>query len=281
MLSYRHAFHAGNHADVLKHAVLVHLLGYLAQKDKPFWYVDTHAGAAGYALDEAWAQKNAEFESGIGRLWSRTDLPASLAGYVAQVRSLNPDGALRFYPGSSQLAMQMLREQDRMRLFELHSTESRNLRAHYARDSPRVMVQAGDGFDGLKSVLPPPPRRGLVLIDPSYEDKRDYARARAALEDAQRRFASGVYVLWYPVVQRRESREFPEALKRLQRKDWLHAALTVKAPAADGYGLHGSGLFVLNPPWTLPAMLHEAMPYLAKVLGQDTGAGFELESELS
>ena len=281
MLSYRHAFHAGNHADVLKHAVLVHLLAYLAQKDKPFWYVDTHAGAAGYALDEAWAQKNAEFESGISRLWSRKDLPPALVGYVEQVRSLNPDGNLRYYPGSSQIAMQMLREHDRMRLFELHSTESRSLKAYYAKDSPRVMVQAGDGFDGLKSVLPPPSRRGLVLVDPSYEDKRDYARARAALEDALQRFATGVYVLWYPIVQRREAEQFPESLKRLQRKDWLHAALTVKAPSADGYGLHGSGLFVLNPPWTLPGMLAEVLPYLATVLGQDSAAGFELESDLA
>lgn len=281
MLSYRHAFHAGNHADVLKHAVLVHLLRYLAQKDKPFWYVDTHAGAAGYALDEAWAQKTAEFETGISRLWPRKDLPAPLADYVGQVRRLNPDGALRFYPGSSQIAMQMLREQDRMRLFELHSTESRNLKAYYSKDSPRVMVQAGDGFDGLKSVLPPPSRRGLVLVDPSYEDKRDYARARSALEDALQRFATGVYVLWYPVVQRRESQQFPESLKRLQRKGWLHVALTVKAPEADGFGLHGSGLFVLNPPWTVSAMLEEVMPCLVNVLGQDAGAGFELESEPS
>ena len=281
MLSYRHAFHAGNHADVLKHAVLVHLLAYLAQKDKPFWYVDTHAGAAGYALDEAWAQKNAEYESGIARLWDRKDLPASIAPYVAQVRALNPDGRLRTYPGSSQIALRMLREQDRMRLFELHSTESRGLASHYAKDSPRVMVQAGDGFDGLKSVLPPPSRRGLVLVDPSYEDKRDYARARGALEDALRRFATGVYVLWYPIVQRSESERFPEQLKQLQRKDWLHASLTVKSPAADGYGLHGSGLFVLNPPWTLPAMLGEALPCLREVLGQDPGAGFELESDLS
>ena len=281
MLSYRHAFHAGNHADVLKHAVLVHLLAYLAQKDKAFWYVDTHAGGAGYTLDDAWAQKNAEYESGIARLWDRKDLPASLAPYVAQVRALNSNGRLRTYPGSSQIAMNMLREQDRMRLFELHSTESRGLQAHYAKDAPRVMVQAGDGFDGLKSVLPPPSRRGLVLIDPSYEDKRDYARARAALEDALQRFATGVYVLWYPIVQRSESERFPEQLKQLQRKDWLHASLTVKSPAADGYGLHGSGLFVLNPPWTLPAMLAEALPYLRDVLGQDAGAGFELESELS
>jgi 23S rRNA (adenine2030-N6)-methyltransferase len=281
MLSYRHAFHAGNHADVLKHAVLVHLLAYLAQKDKPYWYVDTHAGAAGYALDEAWAQKNAEFDSGIGRLWPRGDLPPLLAAYVERVRSFNPDGVLRSYPGSSQLALRLMREQDRMRLFELHSTEGRLLKAHYAKDAPRVMVQAGDGFDGLKSVLPPPSRRGLVLVDPSYEDKRDYGRARAALEDALQRFATGTYVLWYPIVQRRESQQFPEALKRLQRKDWLHVSLSVKSPAPDGYGLYGSGLFVINPAWTLPAALQDAMPYLVEVLGQDAGAVFRLESGLA
>ncbi len=281
MLSYRHAFHAGNHADVLKHAVLVHLLGYLTKKEKPLWYVDTHAGAAGYALDEAWAQKNAEYETGIGRLWGAKDAPPLIADYLEQVRGLNPDGKLRAYPGSAQIAMNLLREQDRLRLFELHSTESRGLREHFAKDSPRVMVQAGDGFDALKSVLPPPSRRGLVLIDPSYEDKRDYARARAAIEDALQRFATGVYVLWYPVVQRRESGQFPASLKRLQRKDWLHVALTVKAPSVDGYGLHGSGLFILNPPWDLPALLKDAMPWLVKALGQDAGAGYALESELA
>jgi len=280
VLSYRHAFHAGNHADVLKHAVLVHLLDYLKKKDKPFWYVDTHAGAAAYALDEAWAQKNAEFATGIGKLWAR-NVPASLACYLDEVRALNPDGELHFYPGSAQIATQMLREQDRVRLFELHSTESRVLREHFAKDAPRVLVQAGDGFDGLKSVLPPPSRRGIVLVDPSYEDKRDYARARAALADAMQRFATGIYVLWYPIVERRESQQFPESLKRMQRKDWLHVALTVKAPAADGFGLHGSGLFILNPPWDLPAMLKEAMPYLVKVLGQDASANYVLESELA
>jgi 23S rRNA (adenine2030-N6)-methyltransferase len=280
VLSYRHAFHAGNHADVLKHAVLVHLLDYLKKKEKPFWYVDTHAGAAAYALDEAWARKNAEFATGIGRLWAQ-NVPASLARYMDEVRALNADGELHFYPGSAQIATQMLREQDRLRLFELHSTESRMLRERFAKDAPRVLVQAGDGFDGLKSVLPPPSRRGIVLIDPSYEDKRDYARARAALVDAMQRFATGIYVLWYPIVQRRESQQFPESLNRKQRKYWLHVALTVKAPAADGFGLHGSGLFVLNPPWTLPKMLAEAMPYLVKVLGQDASASYVLESELA
>jgi len=281
MLSYRHGFHAGNHADVLKHAVLVQLLAYLTQKDKPLWFVDTHAGAAMYALDEGYAVKNAEFESGIARLWARDDLPPALADYVTQVRALNPDGVLRRYPGSPQFALQLLRAQDRLRMFELHSTESRLLQQYFREDAPRAIAQAGDGFAGLQAVLPPPSRRALVLIDPSYEDKGDYRQVLAALRDAQKRFRAGVYAVWYPQVQRRESRQFPAQLKQLQSKDWLHLTLTVKKPAGDGYGLHGSGMFILNPPWLLPAALERALPYLAQVLAQDESAGFSLESELA
>ena len=281
MLSYRHGFHAGNHADVLKHAVLVHLLAYLTQKDKPLWFVDTHAGAAAYALDEGYATKNAEYESGIARLWARDDLPQILADYVAQVRALNPDGALRRYPGSPQLALQLLRQQDRLRMFELHNTESQLLQQYFRGDAPRAIVQAGDGFAGLQAVLPPPSRRALVLIDPSYEDKGDYRQVLAAMRDALKRFRAGVYAIWYPQVQRRESRQFPEQLKQLQHKDWLHVTLTVKKPVAGGYGLHGSGLFILNPPWLLPKALDLALPYLAKVLAQDAAAGFSLETELA
>mgnify|MGYP001619165761 FL=1 len=281
MLSYRHAFHAGNHADVLKHAVLVHLLGYLTQKDKPLWFVDTHAGAAIYALDEGYATKNAEYESGVARLWVREDLPQPLADYVAQVRALNPDGVLRRYPGSPQLALQLLRKQDRLRMFELHSSESRLLQKYFRDAGPRAIAQAGDGFNGLQAVLPPPSRRALVLIDPTYEDKGDYRRVLAGLRDALKRFRAGVYAVWYPQVQRRESRQFPEQLKQLQHKDWLHVTLTVKKPVAGGFGLHGSGMFILNPPWLLPEALRLAMPYLAKVLAQDTAAGFNLECELA
>jgi 23S rRNA (adenine2030-N6)-methyltransferase len=281
MLSYRHGFHAGMHADVLKHVVLVYLLRYLTQKDKPLWFVDTHAGAAAYALDEGYATKNAEYESGIGRLWPREDLPQPVADYVGQVRALNPDGALRRYPGSPQLAMQLLRKHDRLRMFELHSTESRLLQQYFRDDAPRAIVQAGDGFAGLQAVLPPPSRRAVVLIDPSYEDKGDYRQVLAALRDALKRFAAGVFAVWYPQVQRRESRQFPEQLKQLQHKDWLHVTLTVKKPVAGGFGLHGSGMFILNPPWLLPKALELAMPYLAKVLAQDAAAGFSLECELA
>lgn len=281
MLSYRHAFHAGNSADVLKHMVLVNLLEHLARKDKPFWYIDTHAGAGLYRLDTAAALKNAEFNDGIGRLWALPGLPPAIEAYVAQVRLRNPGGRLLHYPGSPQIARQMLRPQDRLRLFDLHSTDSRLLASQVADPDPRVIMMASDGFTGLKSLLPPPTRRALVLIDPAYEDRTDYRTVVRALDDSLRRFASGVYLLWYPLLQRREAIQLPGALTRLRERDWLHLQLQVKAPSEDGIGMHGSGLFVLNPPWTLPATLHEAMPTLVSLLGTDASARYTMEHTIA
>ncbi|MGO4761867.1 23S rRNA (adenine(2030)-N(6))-methyltransferase RlmJ [Cupriavidus sp. 2KB_3] len=282
MLSYRHAFHAGNHADVLKHAVVVQLLEHLTQKDKAFWYIDTHAGAGLYALDHAYAQKKAEFETGISRIWQAAadgqTLPPFLDEFLDQVRAQNPDGILRHYPGSPWLAWQMLRDQDRLRLFELHSTEIQVLRDNFRGAGRKVMLYDGDGFNGIKAILPPPPRRALVLIDPSYEDKQDYARTVQALEDSLERFATGVYAIWYPQVQRRESTQLPAQLMRLPLKSWLHVTLTVKHPVEGGLGLHGSGMFIVNPPWRLKETIEEAMPLLVDLLGQDAGAGYTLES---
>jgi 23S rRNA (adenine2030-N6)-methyltransferase len=277
MLSYRHAFHAGNHADVLKHFIEVQLLRYLAQKDKPFWYIDTHAGAGCYALDTGYAMQNAEYESGIARLWQRDDLPAPLAEYVALVKKLNPDGQLKLYPGSPLLAQDLLREQDRMRLFELHPTDHEILQENFAADSRRVLMQKADGFGALKALLPPPPRRALVLIDPPYEEKQDYQRVVTALKEGLKRFANGVYAVWYPQLQRAEARQLPGQLKQLEVNSWLHVALSVQSPSSEGFGMHGSGMYILNPPWTLHDELKQVMPYLLKVLGQDEGAAFELE----
>ena len=277
MLSYRHAFHAGNHADVLKHLIELQLLQYLNQKDKPYWYVDTHAGAGAYALDSGYAAKNAEYETGIARLWDRQDLPAPLADYVQLIRRMNPDGTLRHYPGSPWIAAQATRADDRLRLFELHSSDAPLLEQNMADAGRRAKVDAADGFAGLKGLLPPPPRRALVLIDPPYEDKKDYARVVSVLDDALRRFATGVYAVWYPQLQRADVARMIEQLKTLPAKGWLHARLTVQAPSPDGFGMHGSGMFVLNPPWTLHATLKEVMPYLVKVLGQDAGASYQLD----
>ncbi|HEY3328347.1 MAG TPA: 23S rRNA (adenine(2030)-N(6))-methyltransferase RlmJ [Novimethylophilus sp.] len=277
MLSYRHAFHAGNHADVLKHFMLLQLLQYLNQKDKAYWYIDTHAGAGVYALDQGYAAKNAEYADGIGRLLARDDLPAPLAEYAALVRSLNPNGGLRLYPGSPWIALQTLRQDDRLRLFELHPSDHELLQENFRDAGRRATVEAADGFAGLKALLPPPPRRALVLIDPPYEEKQDYQRVPAALQGALKRFATGSYAVWYPLLQRQESRQLPEKLKTLPANSWLHASLTVATPSADGFGMHGSGMFVLNPPWTLKAALQDAMPYLVRVLGQDAGAAYQLE----
>jgi 23S rRNA (adenine2030-N6)-methyltransferase len=277
MLSYRHGFHAGNHADVLKHFVWAQLLLHLTKKDKPLWVIDTHAGAGWYSLEHGYAAKNAEFETGIARLWSRKGLPAPLDEYVEQVRAMNPDGALRNYPGSPQFALQMTREQDRLRFFELHPNESKALQEHFRGAGRRVAVIAADGLAGLKAVLPPPSRRGLVFIDPSYEQTSDYHAVLAAMRDALQRFATGTYAVWFPQVQRRESENLPDQLRRLAAGDWLNVSLTVMAPATGGFGLHGSGLFIFNPPWNLETSIRAAMPTLVQALGQDEQAAFDLQ----
>ena len=279
MLSYRHAFHAGNHADVLKHLVLVQLTRYLGQKDKPFLVIDTHAGAGAYSLDSGYAVKLAEYKEGIGRLWGRHDLPAALVEYVDLVRKLNPDRRLQAYPGSPYFALWTMREQDRLRLFELHSKDARLLQENFQDAGKQVIVESTDGFAGLKALLPPPSRRALVLVDPSYEDKQDYERVFHSLKEALTRFPGGTYALWYPQLTRLDAHELPQRLKRLPAKSWLHVALRVNEPAKDGFGMHGSGMFILNPPWTLHATLAEVMPYLVQVLGLDAGACFTLEQQ--
>lgn len=278
MLAYRHAFHAGNHADVLKHIVLVQVLRYMNGKDKPYRFVDTHAGAGGYSLEGRYAQKKGEYEQGIGRLWGRDDLPEPVADYVERVRAFNPGGALEQYPGSPAIAHMLLRPTDQMRLFELHPTEHRILES-YLGSQRGVEVKHADGFDGLKSQLPPSTRRGVVLVDPSYEGNGDYGRVVATLRDAVQRFAEGVYLVWYPQVQKVEAAELPRRLEALAPKGWLHARLTVAKPDAMGFGLAGSGMFVLNPPYTLHDTLAGVLPWLVETLGQVAGANFLLDQK--
>lgn len=277
MLSYRHVFHAGNHADVLKHTLLLAVLDHLNRKDKPYWFIDTHAGAGGYRFDAGRAKTHAEWIDGIGRLWKRDDLPPLVAAYVAAVRADNPDGRLVRYPGSPLLALRALRATDRLRLFELHPADVTLLAQNIAGAAPdarkRVAIRQEDGFAALKALLPPPPRRGLVLIDPAYEDKRDYARVVAAVKEGLQRFATGTYLVWHPLLQKNESLTLAGKLKKLAPA-WLHATLTVKAPSPDGIGMHGSGVFLVNPPWTLAAALKETLPWLAETLAVDkVGAG--------
>jgi 23S rRNA (adenine2030-N6)-methyltransferase len=300
MFSYRHGFHAGNHADVLKHAILVSLLSYMGRKDKAYWYIDTHAGAGAYSLTEGFAAKREEFHNGIGRLWGRTDAPPLIRRYLAQIAEMNrstqalagdevqsddaarhlnePPDALRYYPGSPYLAWQQMRPQDRMRLFELHPSEIDILSDNFEDARRLAVITRADGFEAIRSVLPPAPRRALTLIDPSYEDKQDYDRTIDAVNEALRRFPNGVYAIWYPIVQRAEAQSLPQRLHALGCASWLHATLNIAGPPADGFGLYGSGLFVINPPFVLEAELAEALPWLRDALAEDDGARFTLDA---
>ena len=276
MLAYRHAFHAGNHADVLKHTMLTLVLRYMNQKDKPYRLIDTHAGAGGYSLEGRFAQKKGEFEQGILRLWGRDDLPPAVADYVALVRQFNTDGGLKQYPGSPAFAQMILRAQDQLRLFELHPTDHRIL-ASYLGELKGAEVYDTDGFDGLKGQVPPSTKRGVVLMDPSYEGHRDYSRVIASLREALTRFVDGVYMVWYPQVSKLEAAQLPKRLEALAPKGWLHARLTVQQPDSQGFGLAGSGMFVINPPFTLHDEMLKVLPYLTDVLSQYDGANFLLE----
>jgi len=280
MLSYRHAYHAGSHADVLKHCVVLELLSYFNRKDKPWHYIDTHAGGGCYALESERAGKTAEHEEGIARIWGRTDLPAPLAAYREAVAQFNPHGRLVFYPGSPALAMTMARPQDRLRLFELHPADFEALERTFAGETERVQCRKADGFAGLKSLLPPLSRRALVLIDPSYEIKDDYRKVVDCVKDAMRRFPTGTYAIWYPLLARSEARNLPSRLADLGAQSWLDLRLAVRRPPRDGFGMFGSGMFIINPPWVLPERLEAMMPWLVNVLGTDDGAGFDLEHHI-
>lgn len=278
MLSYRHAFHAGNHADVLKHVVLAELLRYLAEKAAPLCYIDTHAGAGRFDLLAKPAERLAEYRDGIGRLWAVDDLPGPLARYVDLVRRENPDGELRWYPGSPLIAERLLRADDRLWLAELHPADHEALRQTFAGAGRRTKIERRDGLAWLKALLPPASRRALVMVDPSYEVKDDYRAVAAAIAEARARFATGVYVAWYPLLARRESARLPGELQRVAGDAWLRAEIILGARRDTG--MHGSGLVVVNPPWTLPDTLDAALPRLADLLARDDRAGWRLEAQI-
>lgn len=329
MFSYRHAFHAGNHADVLKHTTLIALMKYLTQKDTALTVIDTHAGAGLYRLDGDYTETSGEAQEGIFRLISSSKTPATPIGsapeaikkiassktpgaakaladeplapalqdYVDLLRSLNPQFAtsgdpahLKIYPGSPFIEQQFLSGRDKLKLFELHPTDFKSLTGNIAQlgVGRQVTVACEDGFEVLKTFLPPPARRAMVLCDPSYEIKSDYARVAACMGDAVKRFATGTYVVWYPIIPRPEAHDLPRKLKTLATKagrSWLNATLTVKSSklttdeAGDVKrpGLPASGMFVINPPHTLKADLQAALPQLVARLGQDRNAGFTLD----
>jgi len=323
MFSYRHAFHAGNHADVLKHTTLIALCKYLCGKDTALSVIDTHAGAGLYRLDGDYTETSGEAKDGVFRLFQvlnetaapkiraqsapkkiafKTPTPAAfcpaLQDYADVLRGLNPKfvetgdvAQLKIYPGSPFIVQRFLQGRDKLKLFELHPTDFKSLSGNIAQlDAGRqVSVACEDGFEALKTFLPPPSRRAMVFCDPSYEMKSDYARVSACMADAVKRFSTGTYVVWYPVIPRPEAHDLPRKLKTVAvkaGKSWLNAVLTIKSSKlmtdSEGEivrpGLPASGMFIINPPHTLKAQLQLALPQMVQLLGQDRNASFALDS---
>ncbi|WP_028114747.1 23S rRNA (adenine(2030)-N(6))-methyltransferase RlmJ [Ferrimonas kyonanensis] len=265
MLSYRHSFHAGNHADVLKHTVQALILESLKRKDKPFVVHDTHSGAGRYDLHSEHSEKTGEYVDGIARIWG-LDCPQSMHPYLKAVKALNPNGELRHYPGSPLLTKTLTREQERLVLTELHPTDFPRLRQEF-RGERRAKLYQEDGYARLKASLPPKERRGVVLIDPPYELKNEYKDLVKGIKEAVQRWASGTYAIWYPVVRRQEITTLERALARTGIRNILQIEMNVDADNMD-YGMTGSGMIVINPPWTLEQQMRELLPWLTPKLAQ-------------
>ena len=280
-MNYRHAFHAGSFTDVVKHAVLALAVDRLKAKEAPFCVLDTHAGIGRYDLESPAARKTGEWQSGIGRLLAgdQARLPGELRPYLGAVRALNggsqEKGGLRWYPGSPRLVRSLLRRQDRLVACELHPEDAAVLAALFARD-PQVRVQQADGYAALKALLPPKERRGLVLIDPPFEAKDEFARIVQGLREGYRRWATGHYVIWYPIKDRPPVDAFHEALKATGIARILAVELLLR-PADDPRRLNGCGLVLVNPPWPLEDKLRALLPALAEILGAEAGGGVRVE----
>lgn len=278
-MNYRHAYHAGNFADVLKHAVLSLVLVHMAKKEAAFRVIDTHAGIGMYDLAGEEAGKTGEWKGGIGRLIGPdapalpTAAAALLAPYLRAVRACNPEGGLRTYPGSPSLALALMRAQDRLVANELHPEDAATLGRVLARDR-RAKVLGLDGWLALKAQLPPKERRGVILVDPPYEETGELDRLAQGLQNALRRFAGGVVLLWYPIKDPRHIAHFHRTIAAIAPPETLAVELLVRAPS-DTDRLNGSGLVVINPPFTLEADLAVLLPVLAERLADGAGAHAE------
>lgn len=269
-MNYRHIYHAGNFADVLKHAVLARLVTYLQQKEKAFRVLDTHAGIGLYDLSSEEAQKTGEWRDGIGRLLDG-DLPAPVAAilepYLATVRELNPGSELTRYPGSPKLVRMLFRPQDRLSAMELHPDDYETLHRLFDGDFQSRVTEL-DGWLALGAHLPPKEKRGLILVDPPFEIEGEYERLADGLAKGYRRFAGGTFCLWYPLKKNAPIKAFHEALKALEIPKMLCAELSVRSDR-ETTGLSGSGLIIVNPPFTLKGELDLLLPFLKARLGQD------------
>lgn len=269
MLSYRHGFHAGNFADVLKHSLLTLAINALKKKDKPFVYIDTHAGAGKYSFKSEFAQKTCEYQQGIARLWGALQPPDEIKEYLSAVRAENTGKQLVRYPGSPQLVRRLIRAQDRLQLSELHGSDYESLQQLFAGDK-QVSVAKEDGLSRLCKKLPPIQKRALVLIDPSYEVKSDYGKVVEVLVEAHRHFATGVYALWYPIIDRNTT---DRLLQKLQATGIRKQLLIEHSLAEDGaqQGMSGSGMLFINPPWPLHSQAESLLPWLNQMLTDGQG----------
>lgn len=266
MLSYRHAFHAGNFADVLKHSVLTLVLDYMTRKDKGFTYIDSHSGAGIYQLKDEYAQKTGEYKDGIAKLINNDDLPEALEPYIDIIKTINNEQGLDLYPGSPGIAKQFTRRQDSAHLFELHPTDIQHL-TEFCQRWNKSHVKQSDGYQGVLGLVPPPSRRGVVLIDPPYELKEDYHKAVSSIIHAYKKFATGTYILWYPVVKRQLVEQMKLSFSQSSVKNLLQVEFC-QSEDTDEYGMTGTGLFIVNPPWQLNSQLETILPYLKSHIGQ-------------
>ena len=276
MLSYRHNFHAGNFADVLKHIIQCLILNALSQKPKPYVYFDTHAGAGRYDLTNVKSLKISEHKYGIDKILSLKETPDSIKTYLDAVKSINKDHTmLKYYPGSPLLAQLIMSTSNRLELSELHPTDFNLLKQEFVHVR-NACIEKIDGYKNLVSKLPPIQRRALVLIDPPYELKTEYQDAFNAIKLAHKKFATGIYALWYPVVSREKIETFVLKFKKSGLKDILRVEMNVKKED-DNYGMTGTGMLIINPPWKIKSQLTDLLPWLLQQLKQDDNANFIIE----
>jgi len=277
MVNYRHAFHAGNFADVVKHAVLARILVHLRTKPAAFRVIDTHAGNGRYDLAGDEAERTGEWRDGIGRIATarlEPSVAALLAPYLEVVTRLNPPARLTTYPGSCEIARAYLRPQDRLIACELEPNAARALARNFAGDQ-RVKAIAIDGWTALTAYVPPKERRGVVLVDPAFEQPDEFVRLVDRFAAAHRKWPRGIYVLWYPIKSRRDSDALAQRLERLAIPKILRAEIAVAAPR-DGERLAACGLVIVNPPWTLQRELEVLLPALVALLARDAKAAVRL-----
>jgi len=274
MLSYRHIYHAGNHADILKHITMSQICRHFIKKDSPFFYLDTHAGIGQYELNSEQAQKNKEYHSGISRLFSESAVPEAIEGLLEIVRDMNPTDQLEYYPGSPKVVDYYTRQKDKLHLCELHPNDYPLLAALFPQKRKANVVKE-NGFAAVKAMLPPPQKRGFVLMDPPYEVKKDYQFVVKSLEEGYKRFPQGTFAIWYPVLGRQQADHLLKSVKATNIRNILLLELNVRDTEKER-GMAGSGMIIVNPPWTLEQDAREFMPFLSKTLAEDQEANYQI-----